>query len=132
MVPTSTGAAKAIGLVLPELAGKLDGMAIRTPNDDGSLSQLTLVLDKSVTVENVNEVLRKAAEEHPTLLGYTTEPLVSVDIIGDARSGVVDSLLTNVVGGTLVTISIWYDNEWGFSNRVVDFIKRLAQHVEGA
>ena len=130
IVPTKTGAASAIGDVLPELAGKLDGGATRVPVADGSLSILILVVGKQVTVENVNEVLGHAAEGSP-ILGFSREPLVSSDVIGDPHSGIVDSLLTRVVGGNLVTVKMWYDNEWGFANRVVDFVKRAVLHVEG-
>jgi len=123
MIPTSTGAAKALKLVVPELAGKLDGFAIRVPTPNVSVVDLTFVAEKPVTAEAVNAAIKKASEEGPLkgLLGYETNELVSSDFKGDPRSSIFDSLLTKVVGNTVKVIS-WYDNEWGYSNRVKDLI----------
>ena len=127
MVPTSTGAAKAIGLVLPELKGKLDGYAIRVPVPTGSATDLTVVVSRETTVEEVNAVL-KAASETPELKGlltYTDEPIVSSDIVGDPASSIFDSGLTKVIGNQVKVVS-WYDNEWGYSNRLVDLTELVA------
>jgi len=123
MIPTSTGAAKALKLVIPELAGKLDGFAIRVPTPNVSVVDLTFVAAKPVTAEAVNAAIKAASESGPMkgILGYETNELVSSDFKGDARSSIVDSLLTKVVGNTVKIIS-WYDNEWGYSNRVKDLI----------
>lgn len=122
MIPTSTGAAKALKLVIPELAGKLDGFAIRVPTPNVSVVDLTFVAEKPVTAEAVNEAIKKAAEgPMKGILGYETNELVSSDFKGDPRSSIFDSLLTKVVGNTVKIIS-WYDNEWGYSNRVKDLI----------
>lgn len=127
IIPTTTGAAKAIGDVLPNLKGKLDGVAFRVPVPDGSLNDIVLVVRKETDAKTVNEALKKASEnELKGILGYTEEPLVSRDIIGMRESSVVDGGLTKVIGN-LVKISAWYDNEFGYSNRLVDFIKRLAR-----
>ena len=124
MIPTTTGAAKAVSLVLPELEGKMDGMAIRVPTPDVSLVDVVFQTEKSTTIEEVNEVLRQAAAGPlKGILAVTDEPLVSVDFIGDSHSSVVDALSTNVIGGTMVKVLSWYDNEWGFSNRLVDLTK---------
>jgi glyceraldehyde 3-phosphate dehydrogenase len=122
MIPTSTGAAKALKLVVPELAGKLDGFAIRVPTPNVSVVDLTFTAAKPVTVETVNAAI-KAASEGPMkgILGYETNELVSCDFKGDARSSIFDSLLTKVVGQNVKIIS-WYDNEWGYSSRVKDLI----------
>ncbi len=126
MIPSTTGAAKAIGLVLPALKGKLDGTSIRVPTPDVSLTCLTAVVKKSTTRDEVNAAI-KAASEGPLkgILGYETRELVSSDFIGDSRSSIVDAAQTQVVGGDLVEVQAWYDNEWGFSSRMVD-ITRLA------
>jgi glyceraldehyde 3-phosphate dehydrogenase len=126
MIPTTTGAAKAIGLVIPELKGKLDGLSIRVPTPTVSVVDLTAVLARSTTREEVNVAL-KAAAEGPLrgILGYCTEPLVSVDFKGDSRSSVVDAESTAVIGGSLVKVLAWYDNEWGFSNRMVEVATQL-------
>jgi len=127
MIPTSTGAAKAIGLVMPSLKGKLDGLAIRVPTPTVSVVDLTVVLEKSVTKDEVNAAFKAAAASGPLkgILGYSEEPLVSVDYKGDPRSSVVDALSTAVIDGTLVKVLSWYDNEWGFSNRMVDVSTQL-------
>ena len=128
IIPTTTGAAKAVTLVIPELKGKLDGMAVRVPTPDGSLTDLTCVLKKQVTKDNINSVLQKAAKNHLRgIMQYTEEPLVSTDIIGNPHSAIIDGLSTNVIGdqGNLVKILSWYDNEWGYSCRLVDLINYM-------
>jgi len=123
MIPSSTGAARAIGLVLPELKGKLDGTAIRVPTPNVSMIDLTLVPERKTSRDEVNEAVRKAASSGRLqgILGYTDLPLVSHDFNHDARSSVLDSLETQVMeGGEFVRVLSWYDNEWGFSNRMID------------
>lgn len=128
IVPTSTGAAKAIGLVLPRLDGKLSGDAIRVPVPVGSIVELNTVVSRSVTVEEVNEAYRAAAAGSLAgVLAFTADPLVSTDITGRPESSVFDSLLTRVDEGRHVKVVAWYDNEWGFSNRVVDMLGLLAR-----
>ena len=126
MIPTSTGAAKAIGLVLPHLAGKLDGMAVRVPTPNVSLVDIVLETKAEVTSEAVNAAL-KAAADGPMkgILGFETRPLVSTDYIGNPHSSVVDAENTKVMGSHMLKILSWYDNEWGFSNRMIDLAKRL-------
>lgn len=138
IVPTSTGAARAIGRVIPALEGKLDGIAMRVPVPDGSVVDLTLELEKNVTVDEVNAAVRKAAEGPlKGVLEYQSDPIVSTDIVGNCHSSIFDSLLTQVMGGNLVKVVSWYDNEWGYSSRVEDLIARLAvqdgmdAHFEG-
>ena len=127
MIPSSTGAAKALKLVIPEMAGKLDGFAIRVPTPNVSVVDLTFVAEKPVTGETVNAALKKAADGAlKGILGYETAELVSSDFKGDARSSIVDSPLTKVVGSSVKVIS-WYDNEWGYSNRVRDLVLFLAE-----
>ncbi|MFT4861618.1 MAG: glyceraldehyde 3-phosphate dehydrogenase [Pseudohongiellaceae bacterium] len=127
IVPTSTGAARAIGIVLPELAGKLDGLAMRVPVPDGSLVDLTVELAKTVSVQEVNTAFLTAAQGPlKNILSYTDESIVSSDIIGDSHSSIFDSQLTQVIGGNLVKVVSWYDNEWGYSSRVEELIERLA------
>jgi glyceraldehyde 3-phosphate dehydrogenase len=127
MIPTSTGAAKALKLVIPELSGKLDGFAIRVPTPNVSVVDLTFVAAKPVTEEAVNEAIKKASEGSlKGILGYETNELVSSDFKGDPRSSIFDSKLTKVVGNTVKIIS-WYDNEWGYSCRVRDLIKFLGE-----
>jgi glyceraldehyde 3-phosphate dehydrogenase len=122
MIPSSTGAAKALKLVIPETAGKLDGFAIRVPTPNVSVVDLTFLSEKPVTVESINAAIKAASEgELKGILGYETNELVSSDFKGDKRSSIFDSLLTKVVGNLAKVIS-WYDNEWGYSNRVVDLI----------
>jgi glyceraldehyde 3-phosphate dehydrogenase len=127
MVPTSTGAAKAIGLVLPELKGKLDGYAIRVPVPTGSATDLTVTVSRETTVEEVNAALKRAAESEDLqgFLTYTDEPIVSSDIVGDPASSIFDSGLTKVIGNQVKVVS-WYDNEWGYSNRLVDLTELVA------
>jgi len=127
MIPTSTGAAKAIGLVLPALKGKLDGLAIRVPTPDVSIVSLTVQVEKAATRDAVNAALLEASKGPLAgILGYTTEELVSTDFIGDRHSSIVDSKLTQVIGDQLISIQTWYDNEMGFSHRMVDLGKILA------
>jgi len=124
IIPTTTGAAKATSLVIPELKGKIDGIAIRVPTPDVSLTDLAVVVDKPVTVNQVNEAF-KAAADGPMrgIVEYTEEELVSVDFIGNASSCILDARSTNVVDGTLVKVSGWYDNEWGYASRCVDLLR---------
>ena len=126
LVPTSTGAAKAVALVLPELSGKLHGYAIRAPVITGSVVDLTFEAERATSVEEITAAL-KAAAEGPMkgILRYTEDPIVSSDIVGDPHSSIVDGLLTSVLDDTLVKIVSWYDNEWGYSNRVVDLVQKL-------
>jgi glyceraldehyde 3-phosphate dehydrogenase len=128
IVPTSTGAARAIGQVIPELDGKLDGLAIRVPVPDGSLVDLTVDLECDTTVEEVNAAMKKAAEGPMRgILDYNTELLVSSDIVGNSHSSIFDAPLTQVIGGGLVKVIAWYDNEWGYSSRVEDLVVRIAK-----
>jgi len=125
IIPTSTGAAKAVGLVLPHLKGKLDGIAMRVPVPDGSLTDLTVLVKKEVTADEVNAVMKKAAETSlKGILEYTEDPIVSIDIVGNPHSCIFDSALT-AASGTLVKVVGWYDNEAGYSNRTADLIERL-------
>ncbi|MEA5113656.1 MAG: type I glyceraldehyde-3-phosphate dehydrogenase [Geobacteraceae bacterium] len=127
IIPTSTGAARAIGRVIPELEGKLDGVALRVPVPDGSVVDLTVQLEKPVTVQQVNDAVRAASEgELRDVLEYQTDPIVSSDIVGNSHSCIFDSLLTQVIDGTFLKVIAWYDNEWGYSSRVADLIVRLA------
>lgn len=126
IIPTTTGAAKAVGLVLPELAGKLDGLALRVPTPNVSLIDLTVELKQDVTAAEVNEAVRLAAEnELAGILQYETQELVSIDYKGNPHSSIFDAELTKVVGGNLLKVFSWYDNEWGYSKRVVDLIEIL-------
>jgi len=127
MIPTSTGAAKAIGLVLPDLKGKLDGLAIRVPTPNVSVVDLVAELGKDVTKDDVNNALKEAAKgKLSKYLEVCDEPLVSSDFKGNNHSSIVDSLSTYVVGGNMVKVLSWYDNEWGYSNRVVDLVEYMA------
>ena len=129
IVPTSTGAAKAIGLVLPELVGKLDGYALRVPVPTGSITDLTVETRAGLTVDEVNAAYREAANGYlKGILSYTEEPLVSSDIVGDPHSCIFDSGLTKVIG-TQVKVAGWYDNEWGYSNRLVDLTEYVAARL---
>jgi len=126
MIPTETGAAKAIGRVLPNLDGKLNGMAIRVPTPAVSVVDLVVQLEKPFTKESVNAAMKKAAEtDMKGVLGYCDEPLVSVDFKGDSRSSIVDSICTMPMGGDMLKVVSWYDNEWGFSNRIVDLMEYM-------
>ncbi|KEO74208.1 type I glyceraldehyde-3-phosphate dehydrogenase [Anditalea andensis] len=125
IIPTSTGAAKAVGLVLPELKGKLDGVAMRVPIPDGSLTDLTVVLQKEASIEEINAAMKNASEGPlKGIMEYTADPIVSIDIIGNPHSTIFDSGLT-AVNGTLVKIVGWYDNESGYANRLAEMIMRL-------
>jgi len=126
IIPTTTGAAKAVGLVLPDLNGKLNGIAIRVPTPDGSLVDLIANLKKDTTVDEVNAAMKKAAEGPlKDILEYSTMPLVSTDIIGNPHSSIFDSGMTQMISPTCVKVLSWYDNEFGYSNRLVDLIERL-------
>lgn len=128
IVPTSTGAAKAIGLVMPELAGKLDGLAMRVPIPDGSIVDMVVELNEAATVESINAAMRQAASgSMQGILQYSEEEIVSSDIIGNSHSSIFDSLLTQVMDDRLVKVVSWYDNEWGYSTRVEELIQRLAK-----
>jgi glyceraldehyde 3-phosphate dehydrogenase len=126
LIPASTGAAKAIGLVIPELQGKLHGFAIRAPVPTGSVVDLTVEAGRETSVDEINGAL-KAAAEGPMqgILRYTEDPIVSSDIVKDASSSILDSALTSVMDGTMVKVVSWYDNEWGYSSRLVDLVGRL-------
>lgn len=127
IIPTTTGAAKAIGLVLPELKGKLNGFALRVPTTTVSIVDLTVELSKPVTNEMINDAFRKAANgKLKGILGVSDEPLVSIDYLGDTRSSIVDLELTMVVGDNMAKICTWYDNEWGYSCRMVDVLSMIA------
>ena len=127
IIPTKTGAAKAIGEVIPALKGKLDGLSVRVPVPDGSVTDLVVEVEKTTTKEEVNAALKSAAEGRlKGILEYCDEPIVSADIIGNPASSIIDALSTYVIGGTLVKVLSWYDNEWGYSNRCVDLFKRMA------
>jgi glyceraldehyde 3-phosphate dehydrogenase len=128
IVPTSTGAAKAIGQVIPELEGRFDGLAMRAPVADGSVVDMTLELDRGTRVEEINDVVRRAAlGPMKGIVEYSEAPIVSSDIIGNSHSSIFDAPLTQVLGGDLVKVIAWYDNEWGYSSRVEDLIVRLAR-----
>ncbi len=128
IVPTSTGAARAIGLVMPELKGRLDGIAMRVPVADGSLVDLTVELERKTSVEEVNAAMQQAAEGSLYgILSYCEEPIVSSDIIGDSHSSIFDPALTQILDGNFVKVVSWYDNEWGYSSRVEELIARLAE-----
>ncbi len=128
IIPTTTGAAIAVGKVIPELDGKLNGYSLRVPVSDGAITDFTATLKKDVTVEEVNAAFKKAAEnELKGILEYSDEPLVSKDIIGNTHSSIFDSLSTMVMEGNMVKTVSWYDNEWGYSCRVVDLLKKIAE-----
>jgi len=128
IIPTSTGAAKAVGLVIPELKGKLDGFAMRVPTPDGSVVDLTCELNISATAEEINAAVKEAAEgSMKGILEYCTDPVVSIDIVGNPCSSVFDAGLTKVINGNFIKIVSWYDNEFGYSNRVVDLLEKLAK-----
>jgi glyceraldehyde 3-phosphate dehydrogenase len=127
LIPASTGAAKAIGLVIPELQGKLHGFAVRAPVPTGSVVDLTVECGRETSVEEVNAALKAASEAGPLagIMQYTDDPIVSTDIVKSQYSSIVDSLLTSVVDGTMLKVVAWYDNEWGYSNRLVDLVQRV-------
>lgn len=127
-IPTTTGAARAVGQVLPQLAGRLDGMAIRVPVPNGSIVDLVARVEKPATVDSVNAAMQKAAASMgDRILQYSTEAVVSNDIVGNPHSCIFDAPLTQVIDGNTIKAFAWYDNEWGYSNRVVDLLKRLAR-----
>jgi glyceraldehyde 3-phosphate dehydrogenase len=127
LIPASTGAAKAIGLVIPQLQGKLHGFAVRAPVPTGSVVDLTVECARETSVEEINAALEAAAQSGPLhgILQYTTDPIVSSDIVQSPFSSIVDSLLTSTVDGTMLKVVAWYDNEWGYSNRLVDLVQRV-------
>ncbi|MEM9408316.1 MAG: type I glyceraldehyde-3-phosphate dehydrogenase, partial [Acidobacteriota bacterium] len=128
VIPTTTGAAKAVGMVLPNLDGKLDGMAVRVPVPDGSIVDLAVRLGEDVSIGDINEAVREAASTTMQgVLQYSEDPLVSSDVIGNPHSSIFDSLSTSVQGGRFARVLSWYDNEWGYSNRVVDLLALCAQ-----
>jgi glyceraldehyde 3-phosphate dehydrogenase len=127
LIPASTGAAKAIGLVIPELQGKLNGFAVRAPVPTGSVVDLTVECERETSVEEVNAALKAAADSGPLegIMQYTEDPIVSSDVVASPFSSIVDALLTVVVDATMLKVVAWYDNEWGYSNRVVDLVQRV-------
>ena len=127
LIPASTGAAKAIGLVVPQLQGKLHGFAVRAPVPTGSVVDLTVECARETSVEEVNAALKSASQSGPLegLLAYTEDPIVSSDIVNSAFSSIVDSQLTATIDGTMLKVVAWYDNEWGYSNRVVDLVQKV-------
>lgn len=130
MIPTTTGAAKAVALVLPELKGKLNGFSLRVPTPTVSCTDLVAELEKDVTLEEVNRVLKEAAEgPMKGILGFEEDPLVSMDFRGDERSSIIDAPSTMVIGGNMVKVISWYDNEWGYSNRLADLTKFVADKL---
>jgi glyceraldehyde 3-phosphate dehydrogenase len=130
IVPTTTGAAKAIGLVIPELKGKLNGISVRVPVVDVSLTDLVAVLNREVTAEEVNRALEDAARGPlKGILDYSREPLVSIDYLGDSHSAIIDSLSTMVMGSRMVKVMAWYDNEMGYSYRVIDLAAYIGKFL---
>jgi glyceraldehyde 3-phosphate dehydrogenase len=126
-IPSTTGAAKALGEVIPALKGKLHGYALRVPVPDGSITDLTFMAARKTSVEEINELMRNAAEgTMKGIIEYVTDPIVSVDVIGNPHSSIFDSTNTMVLDGDMVKVTMWYDNEWGYSNRTVDLIERIA------
>jgi glyceraldehyde 3-phosphate dehydrogenase len=130
MIPTTTGAAKAVGLVLPELKGKLNGFSMRVPTPDVSVVDLVAEIEKDATVEEINAALKEAAEgKMKGILAYSDEPLVSIDYLGNPHSSIVDGKSTMVIEGNLIKVLSWYDNEWGFSCRMIDLLKLVANSL---
>ena len=130
MIPTTTGAAKATALVIPEVKGKIDGIAIRVPTPDVSLTELTVEVERATTIAEVNAAFKAAAEGSlKGVLAYTEEELVSIDYVGNPNSSILDSKNTNVIDGTMVKVSGWYDNEWGYSSRCVDLIELIGKSL---
>ena len=126
LIPASTGAAKAIGVVIPELNGKLNGFAVRAPVPTGSVVDLTIEADRATSVEEINAALKAAADGPMSeVLLYTEDPIVSSDIVGSPYSSILDAGLTAVMDGTMVKVVSWYDNEWGYSNRLVDLVQQV-------
>lgn len=133
IVPATTGAAKAVALTVPALKGKFDGLSIRVPTSVVSISDVTMLLKRDTTVEEINKVFKKASKEpfYQGIVAVSEEPLVSHDYIGNSHSGTVDLLLTNVVAGNLAKVVVWYDNEWGYSNRLVEQVADVGSHLHG-
>jgi len=131
IVPTTTGAAIAVALTVPQLKGKFDGLSVRVPTPVVSLSDVTMVLKRDATTEEINTVIKKAVKEpyYQGILDVSEEPLVSSDYIGNSHSGIVDALLTNVVSGNLAKVVVWYDNEWGYSNRLVEVVADIGKLI---
>jgi len=130
IIPTTSGAAKAMALVIPDLKGKFDGMALRVPTPTVSIVDFVATVEKSTSVEELNAAFKEASEgKLKDIIGFTTEPLVSMDFKGDPRSSIVDGLLTMVMGGTMIKIVTWYDNEWGYSCRTADLAAKLAKDL---
>lgn len=131
MVPTTTGAAIAVTLTMPQLKGKFDGLSVRVPTPVVSISDITVLFKRDVTVDEINDAFRKAAKEpyYQGILGVSEEPLVSSDYIGNSHSGTVDLLLTKVVAGNLAKVMVWYDNEWGYSNRLVEVVADTGKNL---
>ena len=131
IVPTTTGAATAVALTVPTLKGKFDGLSVRVPTPVVSLSDLTMLLRRNTTIEEINELFKKESKEpyYQGILGISEEPLVSSDYIGNSTSGTVDLLLTNVVDGNLAKVVVWYDNEWGYSNRLVELVADVGKMI---
>jgi len=131
IIPTTTGAAKAVGKVIPEVDGKMDGFAMRVPTPTGSIVDLVVETEKKTSAEKVNDAFKKASESGPMkgILGYCDEPLVLVDFVGDSRSSIVDSLMTRVMDGNMVKVLSWYDNEWGYSCRTADLAAMMAKSL---
>ena len=127
VIPTTTGAARAVGVVLPELNGKLDGIAMRVPVPDGSVVDFNVLIKKEATIDQINDAVRSAADSGPLkgILEYSTLPVVSSDIIGNSHSSIFDAPFTRVIEGNYIKTLNWYDNEWGYSNRVVDLVSLL-------
>ena len=127
MIPTTTGAAKAVALVLPEIKGKLDGMAVRVPTPNVSLIDLVVEVEKNTSIEEVNQAFKIASQKSLNkIIRFEEKPLVSIDFNGDACSSIVDGISTKVIEGNMVKVLSWYDNEWGYSNRVKDLLKFVA------
>ncbi|MZG31253.1 MAG: aldehyde dehydrogenase, partial [Nitrospinae bacterium] len=128
MIPTTTGAAKAVALVLPEIKGKLDGMAIRVPTPNVSLIDLVIEVEKNTSIDEVNQTLRDASQNTlNNIIRFEEKPLVSIDFNGDTCSSIVDGISTKVIEGNMVKVLSWYDNEWGYSNRVKDLLKFIGR-----
>ncbi|MDP7506775.1 MAG: Asd/ArgC dimerization domain-containing protein, partial [Candidatus Woesearchaeota archaeon] len=126
IVPTTTGAAKAVTQAIPQLKGKLDGMAIRVPVPDGSITDFNVELKKDTSVEEVNKMFKKAAEgKLKNIIEYTEDPIVSTDIIGNPCSAIFDADLTKVINKRMLKVVAWYDNEWGYSMRMIDLVKKM-------
>jgi glyceraldehyde 3-phosphate dehydrogenase len=128
MIPTTTGAARAVGVVIPELKGKIDGISIRVPTPDGSVTDLVAVLKRDATPAQVNAALKAASEGRMKgIMEYTEDPIVSTDIIGNPASSIIDGMMTSSIGGNMIKVLSWYDNEWGYSNRCIDLFKLMAR-----